>query len=122
MDIALTPRSMLVDLDDRAARGEVEILDASGACHRVIGWRRFSGRGFESAVAFMSRSVLTEPIVESTTLLGLEAFKRELARALASRFAYDEGPEAVEALDLINCVHEATSYVDVLLTIKSRLQ
>lgn len=121
-DLILTPRSMHAELCDRAARGEVRILDSSGADYRVDGWCEVKGQGLDWLVALITASNLTAPMGVRTGILDLQDFRRKLADAVASRFALDDGPEAEEGLDLVHCVQAANSFVEALMVIKSRLQ
>ena len=113
LELCAHPRSLFDETVRRAKAGEWSLLDSSGRQYDISDWKRvppFGGvRSLGHRLLF---SVFAAPVLRNERQLPLEAFKREIARVVSSRYSY--GPDKLSSADMMAQMSEFNSYKSVM--------
>ena len=119
LNLCSTPRSSLGEAVERARAGKEHMIDAEGKYYDIVDWRRIPAfGGILGFVFWITGSAFTAPVLANEQQLTLPEFKKKIASAMRSRYAYDldkyPGVETVRKLKAAQTYAEALDAVPKL--------
>ena len=109
LELCAHPRSLFDETVRLAQAGELCLLDSAGRQYDLVDWKRIPPfGGLRSLGHRLLFSVFAAPVLKNEKQLPLEAFKKEIARVVSSRYNY--GPDKLSSEDMLAQMSDANSY------------
>ena len=118
LELCAHPRSLFDETVWLAQAGKLSLLDSAGRQYDLVDWKRIPPfGGLRSLPHRLLFSVFATPLLEDERQLSLEAFKKEIARVVSSRYSY--GPDKLSSEDMMAQMSDANSYKKVMAFVPS---
>lgn len=118
LNLCAVPRSALGEMSQLARAGKLHLLDAEGRYFEVADWTPIPPIGLTGFALLLIGTVFTAPVLTNETKLSLPDFKKKIAGAMRSRYAYDldkyPGVETVRKLKVAGSYRAALDAVPKL--------
>ena len=113
LEMCAHARSMFNENVRRARCQNEHVIDACGRYFDIVDWRRVpTFGGIEGFVLMMVGTIFAEPVLANEKQLSLDEFKKTIARAMKSRYAYDL--DKYPGVDTVRKLKTAQTYEEAL--------